>query len=67
MLLKFIWLVKQTRNKNMYFPLEKCVRIQKNVIWHYVLRRDLGVLNAPALRWLWFGGHKCAAPEGEGS
>ena len=36
------------------------------MIWNYVLRRDLGVWSAPALRWLWFGGHKCAALEGEG-
>ena len=36
------------------------------VIWHYVLRRDLEVLNSPALRWLWFGAQECTAPEGEG-
>ena len=36
------------------------------VIWHYVLRRYLEVLNSPALRWLWFGAQECTAPEGEG-
>ena len=40
--------------------------VKKNVIWHYVLRRDLEVLNAPALHWLWFGAQECTAPEGEG-
>ena len=65
--LKFILLAKHTQTKSVHFHLEKCVKVKKNVIWHYVLRRDLGGLDAPALRWLWFGGHKCVALEGEGS
>ena len=52
--------------KNIDFPLEICVKVEKQVIWHYVLRRDLEVLNSPALRWLWFGAQECTAPEGEG-
>ena len=40
--------------------------VKKHVILHYVLRRDLEVLNSPALRWLWFGAQECTAPEGEG-
>ena len=41
--------------KNVKFSLAKCVKVEKKVIWHYVLRRDLEVLNAPALHWLRFG------------
>ena len=52
--------------KNIEFSLETCVKVEKKVIWHYVLRRDLEVLNAPALHWLWFGAQECTALEGEG-
>jgi hypothetical protein len=41
--------------KNIEVPLGKCVKVIRKVIWHYVLRRDLEVLSAPALLWLWFG------------
>ena len=42
------------------------MKVQKYVIWYYVLMRDLQVLNSPALRWLWFGAQKRMAPEKEG-
>ena len=62
-----VHLVGQTDTKQKYVSsIGDMCKNSKKVIWHYVLRRDLGVLNAPALRWLWFGGHKCAALEGEG-
>ena len=40
--------------------------IEKQVIWHYVFRRDLEVRGAPALHWLGFEAQEVAAPQGEG-
>ena len=52
--------------KNIEIPLEKCVKVKKQVIWHYVFRRDLEVRSAPALRWLSFGAQEATALQGEG-
>jgi len=52
--------------KNVHFPLDWCVKVEKKMIWHYVFRRVLEDLNAPALHWLWFGAQECTALEGEG-
>ena len=57
---------QRNKYKNVECPLEKCVKVEKQVIWHYVLRRDLEVLNAPALRRLSFRGHEAAALQREG-
>ena len=32
---------QRSKYKNVEFPLEKCVKVEKQVIWHYILRRDL--------------------------
>ena len=61
-----IMTVVKRKIKNVVFPLQICVKVAKIVIWNYVLRRDLVVLDAAALRWLWFGRHECTALEGEG-
>ena len=61
-----ILLVKKANTKSCEFPLDLCVEVEKKVIWHYAFRRDLEVLNAPALHWLWFGAQEATAPEGEG-
>ena len=63
---KIILMLPCRVQKSVKNQLEKCVKVEKQVIWHYVLRRDLGVLNAPALRRLWFQRRQCAAPEREG-
>ena len=58
---------QQPDRENVEFPLEKCRKLARKVIWHYVFRRDLGVRSAPALHWLWFGAQEATAQQGEGS